>query len=77
MGIREKRYYGWDGELKSSGIAWLPIFFKGTKAAFKKKICQTPVCLCCHAFFCFPDCGLCIHQTGTQDAHPAGQFTER
>jgi len=37
MGIREKGYHTWDGELKSGGIAWLPIFLTGIKTAFKKK----------------------------------------
>jgi ABC-type transport system involved in multi-copper enzyme maturation permease subunit len=37
MGIREKGYHPWDGELKRSGIPWLPIFFKGLKQAFRRK----------------------------------------
>ncbi|MCI0470196.1 MAG: ABC transporter permease [Candidatus Aminicenantes bacterium] len=37
MTIREKGYYNWDGELKSGGHAWLPIFLDGIKTAFKKK----------------------------------------
>ncbi|MCK4835652.1 MAG: hypothetical protein KAT17_03410, partial [Candidatus Aminicenantes bacterium] len=53
MGIREKGYYGWDGELKSSGIAWLPIFFKGTKAAFKKKFAKPLFAFAAMPFFVF------------------------
>ncbi len=53
MGIREKGYYGWDGELKPSGIAWLPIFFKGTKAAFKKKFAKFLFAFSAMPFFVF------------------------
>lgn len=45
MGIREKGYHTWDGELKSGGIVWLPIFLNGIKTAFKKKFAK--------AFFSF------------------------
>lgn len=37
MSIREKGYYGWDGELKSSIFMAWPIFIKGIQSAFKKK----------------------------------------
>jgi ABC-type transport system involved in multi-copper enzyme maturation permease subunit len=37
VGIREKGYYGWDGELTGSGISWLPILKRGIRNAFKKK----------------------------------------
>jgi len=37
MPIREKGYYKWEGELKSSGFKWLPIFLHGIKEVFKKK----------------------------------------
>jgi ABC-type transport system involved in multi-copper enzyme maturation permease subunit len=40
MGIREKGYHTWDGELKSGGIVWLPIFLDGIKSAFKKKFAK-------------------------------------
>ncbi|MCK4762571.1 MAG: hypothetical protein KAW12_10275 [Candidatus Aminicenantes bacterium] len=45
MSIREKGYHKWDQELKSGGIAWLPMFFNGIKTAFKKKYAK--------AFFAF------------------------
>lgn len=37
MTIREKGYHRWDGQLKDTGIYWLPIFFNGIKSVFKKK----------------------------------------
>jgi len=37
MTIREKGYHHWDGQLKDTGIDWLPIFFNGIKTVFKKK----------------------------------------
>jgi len=37
MPIREKGYHAWEGELKQKGIKWLPIFFTGIKAVFRKK----------------------------------------
>lgn len=37
MSIREKGYHSWDGELKSGGIVWLPVFLNGIKTAFRKK----------------------------------------
>jgi hypothetical protein len=40
MTIREKGYYPWDGKLKSGGISWLPILFKGIKTAFRKKFAK-------------------------------------
>jgi len=40
MTIREKGYYLWKGELKRTGISWLPIFFKGIKTAFRKKFAK-------------------------------------
>lgn len=40
MGIRERGYHTWDGELKSRGIVWLPIFLNGIKTAFKKKFAK-------------------------------------
>ncbi len=37
MPIREKGYYNWEGQLKTSGIAWFPIFLNGIKMVWKKK----------------------------------------
>ncbi|OGF62307.1 MAG: hypothetical protein A2Y62_04330 [Candidatus Fischerbacteria bacterium RBG_13_37_8] len=37
MGIREKGYYNWAGQLKVSGMNWFPIFRNGIEIAFKKK----------------------------------------
>lgn len=41
MSIREKGYYGWDGELTHSRIVWFPIFKKGIKSGFKKKFAKS------------------------------------
>ncbi len=41
MGIREKGYHRWGGELKTAGIAWLPISMNGIKNAFKRKFAKT------------------------------------
>ncbi len=40
MDIREKGYSHWQGELKTSGSNWLPIFFNGIKAVFRKKFAK-------------------------------------
>jgi len=37
MGIREQGYHKWDGQLRASRFAWLPIFWVGIKMAFRKK----------------------------------------
>jgi len=37
MGIREKGYYRWEGELNAKGFTWFPIFLRGIKHAFRKK----------------------------------------
>jgi len=37
MPIREKGYYNWDGELKTSRFNWLPIFMNGIKTVYKKR----------------------------------------
>ncbi|NIM16593.1 MAG: ABC transporter permease subunit [Candidatus Aminicenantes bacterium] len=37
MTIREKGYHSWDGELKKTGIQWLPMFFNGIKTVFRKR----------------------------------------
>jgi len=53
MTIREKGYYGWDGELRSSGISWLPILKKGIRSAFKKKHAKTLFGFAALPFFSF------------------------
>ncbi len=45
MGIREKGYHKWQGEIKSSAVTWLPISINGVKNAFKRKYAK--------AFFSF------------------------
>jgi ABC-type transport system involved in multi-copper enzyme maturation permease subunit len=40
MTIREKGYHSWDGELRSSGVRWLPMFFNGIKMVFKKRFAK-------------------------------------
>ena len=37
MPIREKGYYKWEGELKTSYVKWLPIFLNGIKSVYKKR----------------------------------------
>jgi ABC-type transport system involved in multi-copper enzyme maturation permease subunit len=37
MPIREKGYYQWEGELKTSYVKWLPIFLTGIKGVYKKR----------------------------------------
>lgn len=53
MTIREKGYYGWDGELRDSGISWWPILKKGIRAAFKKKYAKTLFGFAALPFFSF------------------------
>lgn len=40
MGIREQGYHKWDGQLKPSRFAWLPIFWVGIKMAFRKQFAK-------------------------------------
>lgn len=37
MPIREKGYYNWDGELKTTRFKWMPMFRNGIKSVYKKK----------------------------------------
>ncbi|MCP5105481.1 MAG: hypothetical protein GY950_18990 [bacterium] len=37
MPIREKGYYNWEGQLKTSPAQWMPIFLTGIKTVYKKK----------------------------------------
>lgn len=37
MPIREKGYYNWDGELKTSRFKWLPMLRNGINSVYKKK----------------------------------------
>lgn len=37
MPIREKGYYNWEGELRTPRVKWLPIFFTGIAAVYRRK----------------------------------------
>jgi ABC-type transport system involved in multi-copper enzyme maturation permease subunit len=37
MPIREKGYYKWEGDLRDSGIRWLPMLWNGISAIYRKK----------------------------------------
>ncbi|MCP4219187.1 MAG: hypothetical protein GY765_31415, partial [bacterium] len=37
MVIREKGYHSWKGDLKQTGMNWLPIFTNGIKSVARKK----------------------------------------
>lgn len=53
MPIREKGYYNWEGQLKSSHIKWLPIFINGIKSVYKKKFSKLLFSLCASTFLIF------------------------
>ena len=53
MPIREKGYYNWEGQLKSSNIKWLPIFINGIKSVYKKKFSKLLFSLCASTFLLF------------------------
>lgn len=53
MTIREKGYHRWDGQLQPSTFPWLPMFFNGIKAAFKKKFAKGVFIFCASPFFAF------------------------
>jgi len=53
MTIREKGYHSWDGQLQPSAFKWLPMFFNGIKAAFKKKYAKGIFIFCVIPFFVF------------------------
>jgi len=53
MTIREKGYHSWDGQLQPSTLQWLPMFFNGIKAAFKKKFAKGVFIFCVIPFFVF------------------------
>lgn len=53
MTIREKGYHRWDGQLQPSAFQWLPMFFNGIKAAFKKKFAKGVFAFCISPFFVF------------------------
>jgi ABC-type transport system involved in multi-copper enzyme maturation permease subunit len=53
MTIREKGYHQWDGQLQPSAFKWLPMFFNGIKAAFKKKHAKGIFIFCAIPFFVF------------------------
>jgi ABC-type transport system involved in multi-copper enzyme maturation permease subunit len=53
MPIREKGYYNWEGELKTSPIKWLPIFVNGIKSVYKKKYSKLLFATCAFPFLIF------------------------
>lgn len=53
MTIREKGYHRWDGQLQPSALQWLPMFFNGIKAAFKKRFAKGVFIFCAIPFFVF------------------------
>ena len=53
MPIREKGYYNWEGQLKTSPIKWLPIFINGIKSVYKKKFSKLLFAMCAFTFFIF------------------------
>jgi ABC-type transport system involved in multi-copper enzyme maturation permease subunit len=53
MTIREKGYHRWDGQLQPSTFPWLPMFFNGIKAAFKKRFAKGVFIFCVIPFFVF------------------------
>ncbi len=53
MPIREKGYYNWEGELKTSPVKWLPIFVNGIKSVYKKKFSKLLFAWCASTFFIF------------------------
>jgi ABC-type transport system involved in multi-copper enzyme maturation permease subunit len=53
MTIREKGYHIWDGQMRPSALPWLPIFFNGIKAAFRKRFAKGVFIICAIPFFLF------------------------
>ena len=53
MTIREKGYHRWDGQLQSPAFPWLPMFWNGIKAAFKKRFAKGMLIFCSLPFFVF------------------------
>jgi ABC-2 type transport system permease protein len=53
MTIREKGYHTWDGQLQPSVFPWLPMFYNGIKAAFKKRFAKGVFFFCIVPFFVF------------------------
>ncbi|HLP47697.1 MAG TPA: hypothetical protein VK469_17260, partial [Candidatus Kapabacteria bacterium] len=53
MPIREKGYYNWEGQLKTSPNRWMPIFIHGIKSVFKKKFSKLLFTLCASTFLIF------------------------
>lgn len=53
MPIREKGYYNWEGELKTSHVKWLPILFNGIKTVYKKKWSKLLFAFCGFTFLVF------------------------
>jgi ABC-type transport system involved in multi-copper enzyme maturation permease subunit len=53
MTIREKGYHRWEGELKRTGLQWLPMFFNGIKTVFKKKYSKVLFSLALSPFLIF------------------------
>jgi ABC-2 type transport system permease protein len=53
MGIRQKAYYRWEGELKDSSLRWTPIFFNGIKTILKKRRAKLLFGFCSILFLIF------------------------
>lgn len=53
MPIREKGYYNWEGEFKTSHVKWLPIFFNGIKSVYKRKYSKFLFSCCISTFLVF------------------------
>lgn len=53
MGIREKGYTGWEGQLKSSVFQWIPISLHGIQNVFKKRYAKLLFALTSVPFFIF------------------------
>ena len=70
MPIREKGYYKWEGELKTSYVKWLPIFLNGIKSVYKKRFSK----LVFSFFFSYFSIFLFLVFLSS---HPAGNFLKR
>jgi len=53
MGIRQKGYHRWEGELTDSPLRWLPIFFNGIRSVFKKRRAKLLFAFCSILFLVF------------------------
>ncbi len=69
MQIREKGYYKWDGELKTGGINWMPIFRTGIKQIYNKRFSKLLFSFSAAWFFIFL---IAIYLTEMQEIKTAG-----